>query len=411
MTSKLTFWKRQKPDIPPKEFKKARALCRLADRDGGIGVRAYYNGLVALEQHGKLQDRTKSPYKWFVPLQNKVQDLASVGLKISDLTEEIVNQAERLDRLWEKDLRKRIGRLNGDPEEGEFNSSDNKSRKKKMKQLPDLVIQRSEAVKFLQRLGFKQAHKYEPHKLLRILGKLPDQIWDEIGKFSDVDLGPYKTLATALCDALDKNVRVLIREDLKGSVSMPRGKAREVDDEVEDQDEEETDEVEEEEEEEVEEVEDSEEEESEDEPEEVEDSDEEEVEEEEEIPRKKGKGKKTHAKGNGKVVKKPAKKRASGPSNKEVIYKAWKKSKFKADIDTLSKVDTPDEIQISTLRSWTGTWRHGEGIPKAFNTEEEAKMLRKHFGTKSFPGKSEKAVAKKVVKKGKKVKVAEEDDE
>ena len=58
----------------------------------------------------------------------------------------------------------------------------------------------------------------------------------------------------------------------------------------------------------------------------------------------------------------------SGPSNKEIVYKEWKKGKGKTDADVLLKT-TKAQVQIGTVRSWLGSWKQGKNLPACANKE------------------------------------------
>ena len=76
--------------------------------------------------------------------------------------------------------------------------------------------------------------------------------------------------------------------------------------------------------------------------------------------------KKSEKKSDKKSEKKSEKK--SGPSNKEIVYKEWKKGKGKTDADVLLKT-TKAQVQIGTVRSWLGSWKQGKNLPACANKE------------------------------------------
>lgn len=51
-----------------------------------------------------------------------------------------------------------------------------------------------------------------------------------------------------------------------------------------------------------------------------------------------------------------------GPSNKELVYKAWKKSKEKAEPAELYK-EVEGEVKELTVRSWISAWKRGQNLP------------------------------------------------
>ena len=52
----------------------------------------------------------------------------------------------------------------------------------------------------------------------------------------------------------------------------------------------------------------------------------------------------------------------AGPSNKEIVYKAWIASKKKADpADLYKKVE--GNVKDTTVRSWVSAWGRGENLP------------------------------------------------
>lgn len=52
----------------------------------------------------------------------------------------------------------------------------------------------------------------------------------------------------------------------------------------------------------------------------------------------------------------------SGPSNKEIVYKAWKKSKEKADAEKLHE-PVAAGVKLTTVRGWVSAWRRGTNLP------------------------------------------------
>lgn len=52
----------------------------------------------------------------------------------------------------------------------------------------------------------------------------------------------------------------------------------------------------------------------------------------------------------------------SGPSNKEVVYKAWKKAGDKADAEKLAGL-VADAIKLTTVKSWISSWGRGQNLP------------------------------------------------
>lgn len=64
-----------------------------------------------------------------------------------------------------------------------------------------------------------------------------------------------------------------------------------------------------------------------------------------------------------KAAKKEPKKNGA-PSTKEVIYKAWVKSKDKSTkIAAGLHEKTGQTVKLSTIKSWIGSWAHGKGLP------------------------------------------------
>lgn len=57
----------------------------------------------------------------------------------------------------------------------------------------------------------------------------------------------------------------------------------------------------------------------------------------------------------------PAKKKPAGPSNKEVVYKAHKKSAKKTPEQLFELVD--GAVQLGTIRGWISMWKKGKGLP------------------------------------------------
>lgn len=65
-------------------------------------------------------------------------------------------------------------------------------------------------------------------------------------------------------------------------------------------------------------------------------------------------------------VKKP-KKEAGQPSNKEIIYKAWMKSKKKATTDELLQL-VDGAVKEGTVKGWVSSWNRGQGLPACVKT-------------------------------------------
>jgi hypothetical protein len=77
----------------------------------------------------------------------------------------------------------------------------------------------------------------------------------------------------------------------------------------------------------------------------------------------KGKGDKPSKKAEAAAGKKTKPAREAGtPSNKEVVYKAWKKSKEKADPEKLVG-EVNEAVKLTTVRGWLSAWKRGENLP------------------------------------------------
>lgn len=57
----------------------------------------------------------------------------------------------------------------------------------------------------------------------------------------------------------------------------------------------------------------------------------------------------------------PRKKADGGPSNKFMVYTAWKKSKEKRTADELSTEFSA--VTLGTIRGWLGAWKKGNNLP------------------------------------------------
>lgn len=63
-----------------------------------------------------------------------------------------------------------------------------------------------------------------------------------------------------------------------------------------------------------------------------------------------------------KTAKKREPREAGTPSNKEVVYKAWTKSRKKASADELTEL-VSGAVQLSTVRNWLSAWNRGQNLP------------------------------------------------
>lgn len=75
-------------------------------------------------------------------------------------------------------------------------------------------------------------------------------------------------------------------------------------------------------------------------------------------PEKKSKDKDKKAKGD----KAKKSKEPGAPSNKEVVYKMWKKAPKKFDPEDAHK-SIKKAVELTTIRSWASQWKNGNNLP------------------------------------------------